>query len=188
MSRVNSARSWKQKIGQLGLLLFAGYLLLPGVGMPPPLPNSPQSQEPGDVKDLAHYQAFYTDLSRAEIMDYYQQQFKLRLGPLVVPNYRLNYPPEEARWYVNWPLHTSYLEEVVYPLRESLFINGFSPKPDEGRLAINGQEYTTKVTVRYYTSKPWLRLAIGLTSLLFWWYLARDWVSQLIKLLTAWKS
>lgn len=145
------------------------YLLIPSPSFPSPLPNSPQSREPGDVKDLSHKRAYFTNMSRAEVMDHYSSVFYLP-GLSVIPKVRLNYPPEEAFTYIDDQTLSNYLEEFVFPLRESLYVNGYEPGPDDDQIAFEGTPYKAKVTVRYYRSNVFARLlVVGLSLGMLWW-------------------
>lgn len=156
----------------LGLIvggIFLVYLLIPTPPFPEPLTDSPQSQEPGDVLDLENRRAYFTDNQRAEIISHYQVEMQHRTPWKWIPSYRLNYPPEEALWYVYDPLKSSYLEEVVFPFRESLYINGYEPKDGQDAIAFEGKPYVTKVTLKYYRSPVIARVAIAGTSLVVLW-------------------
>ena len=161
-------------LGITFLILILVYLLLPSTSFPQPLPDAVQSQEPGDQRDLEHFRAYFTDLPRREVISHYQRQFKLSGGLVVIPSYRLNYPPEEAFTYIADQTLSNYLEEIVYPLRESLFINGYEPKDADDKISVNGRPYFSKVTIRYYQSNPALRVVVMALSLGALWWLGRE--------------
>ena len=80
---------------------------------------------------------------------------------------RLNYPPESAFTYIKDQTHATYLEEYVYPLRDSLFVAGLEPfedgKPRYQAASLfgwKGVDYQTKVTLRYYPSTLVARLMV----------------------------
>jgi len=166
-------------------LLGSLYLVLPSPDLPqdmPPLPNSVRSTEPGDTTQIANMAAYYTNLSRKEVIDFYFNQFlrfNLRNFPLIT--YKLNHPPERIREVLRETQQSTYVEEIVHPLRESLFISGFEWNndpftPPKGRikniLIVNGKIYDFKVTLYYQGSGIWQRLLVwwgiwGLGYLLF---------------------
>jgi len=145
----------------IGLLICTFvYLIIPKPDFPSPLPNSPQSQEPKDTENMDELRAYFTNLSREEIITHYQNNFKHNGIFQFIPSIRLNYPYEEAEWYIYSPIKTSYLEEIVYPLRESVFINAYQPKDSEDIIAFQGQQYQTKITIRFYQSSIYIRIII----------------------------
>lgn len=152
-------------------LLGLVYLLLPSPTTPS-IPNSFKSDEPGDTVQHPDQPAFYTDDSRAEVLAYLEDQFSLNLMGNKIPAYRLNYRPEDSTQYVRELLMSYYLEEIVHPLRESLFVNGWNPRLspisaplfndqyDRWAMIRDGKEYQSKVTLRVYYSPVWARLVI----------------------------
>ncbi len=152
------------------------YLLLPSPEISP-LPNSFKSTEPGDTGQIPGVvAAYYTNLSREEIVDFYQKSLA-RSSFLSLPlvTLRLNHPPEYAREIVIETLHSDFFEEVVHPLRESVFINGWTPKEDKEyqrkakplyEFDREGKSYQTKVTLYLVPSQPSMRLVIFHLALL----------------------
>lgn len=152
----------------LGLTVyFAGliYLLLPSP-LPPPLPEATKSTEPGDTWQNPDQTAYFTQKDRHEVLNFYQQEFAPKLFGITLPNYRLNYRPEDTAVYVRKYIDSYYLEEVVNPMRESLFINGWTPSKsplldryteDFRRtytIVVDGQTYSSKITIKpYYPTK-----------------------------------
>ncbi len=142
------------------ILVTAVYLALPSPAFPPPPPNSLQSDEPADTESV-YRRAYYTDYSRSEIMAYYKKQFQSSpLGRLPLLQIRLNYPPEDAFTYIRDQTQSSWLEELVHPGRESIFINGFYPTKPTEQININGVHYLNKITVHYYPSRAVSRLTV----------------------------
>lgn len=151
----------------LGLI----YLSLPSP-VTPSLPNSFQSDEPGDTVQHPDQPAYYTDASRDQVISHQQSQFSLKIAGWTLPSYRLNYRPEDATQYVREQLLTYYLEEIVHPLRESLFVNGWNPRLspisaslfekqyDRWAMIRAGHEYQSKVTLRPYHSPFWVRYLV----------------------------
>lgn len=142
-------------------LILLAYLLAPGPQFPQQIPGSLKSDEPADVESPLR-QGFYTDWDRAQIMDYFKEQFSKSswLG-LSLLTERLNYPPEEAQTIIRDQTRSRYLEEFAHPLRESLFVNGFFAQKDTEVMIVNGHRYKTKVTVRMIPSDLWVRSVVG---------------------------
>jgi len=138
----------------------------------PNLPGALKSTEPGDTFQIPGVWAYYTDLSRQEVIDFYQEA--LAKSPfLKVPliKYRLNHPPEYARETIIDTHKNNFYEELVHPLRESLFISGWIPKEDKVYLAnskekpitefnVDGQTFQGKITLYHVTSPLWARLLV----------------------------
>lgn len=144
-------------------VVFLIYLLLPSPPLPPPLPDSLKSTEPGDTVQISGVVAYFSQYDRAYVTAYYQDSFdKLPILGIKLPSYRLNHPPEFAREKIRDQIQTGFLEEVVHPFRESLFINGFQPEIDyknnpqslnKYRLIVDGKLYVSKTTLRpFYSS------------------------------------
>lgn len=135
------------------ILLLAGgyYLLLPLPGFPPPPPGSLISNEPADTESI-YRRAYYTHLSRSDIMAYYRNLIPLSL--------RLNHPPEEAYTFVRDQTRSSWLEELVHPFKDTTYINGFYPTKANEQINYNKIHYEAKITVRYVPSAPVTRLTV----------------------------
>lgn len=156
------------------LLFFLGYLCLPSPAEPPPLPSSLRSTEPGDTGQIEGlFAAYYSNLPRSQVISYYQNYFsRSSLWGIPFVSYRLNHPPEYAWQVLRDTEHSSYLEELVHPFRESWFINGYEPLKDpfrkEGQKLANfefdGQDYSLKVQVLRKDSNPLARLVIFILS------------------------
>ena len=130
----------------IGLLVLIGtYLALPAPTFPEPPPGSLVSVEPADTESIFR-KAFYTNLSRAEIMTYYRKEF---YSPLLLV---LNLPPEDAAIFIRDQTRSSYLEEIVHPGKQSLFINGFVPDKIQDTIIRDNELYKSKITVRYVPS------------------------------------
>ncbi len=143
--------------------IFILYLFLSTPSFPLPPSDALQSNEPGDTETPLR-RAYFTNLTREEVLDYYQSQ--LRKSPFLnisLPTYRLNYPPEEAQTIIRDQTRSTFLEEIVHPLRESFFVNGFEPKQEKDTIFIEGRKWRQKITVRFVPSLPWVRIVVGLT-------------------------
>jgi len=162
------------------LILWVFYLVLPAPVELPPLPQSLKSTEPGDTVQILGISAYYTNLSRQEVINFYQSHYsRSSLFNLPLITYRLNHPPEYFRELIRATQQVTYFEEIIHPLRESLFVSGFewgndpftSPeKRVKNKLIINGREYKTKVTLIERNSNPIIRLIVtGGIVCLSWW-------------------
>ncbi len=160
----------------LGVIYFLGifYLVLPNP-VYPDLSFSSRSDEPGDTWQHLDQKAFYTQTERSDVLSELENAFALRQFSLVAPSFRLNYRPEETTFFVREQVDSSYLEEIVHPLRESLFVSGWEPQnsprwqdlPYEERPRIEkyNQEFHAKITLRLSSSSVWARILIW--SLIF---------------------
>lgn len=156
----------------LALLL---YLALPGQDFPPQPPDSVQSKEPADTENQLR-RAYFTNFSRQEVLSWYESEFNHTLFKgLHLPTYLLNYPPEEAGTIIRDQTRSSYLQEVVHPLRESIYINGFDPKDAKDAININGTSWREKITVRFVPSNIFLREGLAIASLILLLLLMREW-------------
>jgi hypothetical protein len=143
----------------LFLLILLTYVSLPNFNFPEALPNSLQSNEPGDsVTPLRR--AYYTDMDRAEVLAFYKNQFsKSSFKGLPLPTFLLNYPPEEAQTIIRDQTQSSFLQEFVHPLRESLYVNGYTSW-NPADFSVNGKHYNQKVTVKYVPSNILVRIGV----------------------------
>src|SRR5689334_19212994 len=100
---------------------FMVYLFRPGpfADFPAPPPGAVQSKEDADIESPLR-RAYFTNYTREEVIAHYQNQFRMR--PLTLT---LNYPPEDAQTLIRDQTRSVYLEELVHPFRESLYVNGF---------------------------------------------------------------
>lgn len=152
------------------------YLSIPSPRIPE-LSEATKSQEPGDTWQNPNTMAFFTDKQREQVINEYRNAFRLDFFGYKLPNLRLNYRPEDTATYVRKHIDSYYLEEIVIPFRESIFINGWDPKksptlahlsPKEletTKIIIDGVEYQSKITTRWYQSNMIYRLIV---FILFW--------------------
>ena len=145
------------------------YALLPNPSFPEPPANSFQSNEPADV-ETGLRRGYYTDLSREEVLKYYQDQLeKSAFLNIPLPTYRLNYPPEEAQVIIRDQTKSTFLEEIVHPFRESFYINGYEPKEPQNIIEVDGKIWKQKVIVKFVPSNTLARLSIiFITMVLIW--------------------
>ncbi|MCS7091823.1 MAG: hypothetical protein NZM26_00515, partial [Patescibacteria group bacterium] len=145
---------------------FVFYALLSIPSFPPPARDFLQSEEPADVETPLR-KAYFTNLTRAEVIEHYNQVYKNKFFGFSFPNVRLNYPPEEAQTIIRDQTRSTFLEELVHPLRSSLYINGFEPKEEKDKIIVNGQDWRQKVTVRYVPSPAPARVIVALIIIAF---------------------
>lgn len=156
-------------------LVFVAYLFIPGPPFPDPPADSLQSGEPADTES-PNRRAYFTNLTRQEVLSHYKEQF----GSL--PTYRLNYPPEDARFLIRDLTRSTFLEEIVHPFRESVFVNGFEPKDAKDAIEIKGLSFRQKIIVKYVPSNSAVRLVIAAFTLIAIWALAGEYFDDLKKL------
>jgi hypothetical protein len=138
-------------------LVFLIYLCLPPAEIPP-LPDSLKSDEPGDTVQIPGVFAYYTDISRPEVVDFYQKALsRSAFLNLPLPTIVLNHPPEHAQVVIRDTTKSTFFYEIVRPFRDSLFVNGWDPAEDPqfkhlkdpGQvLLVKGRFYQRKVTLR----------------------------------------
>lgn len=135
------------------------YLALPAPSFPTTLWDFKPSEEPAD-KESPLRRGYYTNLTRDQLMGHYAREFKWGI--------RLNYPPEDAQTLIRDQTKSNFLEEIVHPMRESIYVNGYKPV---------GGDF--KVIVKYVPSNVAVRLLIGLATLGVAWLLIGEWVKTL---------
>lgn len=161
----------KFKYFVFSLIYFLGviYLVLP-TPETPELSNAIRSDEPGDTWQHPEQKGFYTNMTRAQVIEETQSKFVTKIFGLSIPSYRLNYRPEESFEFVRDQVPSNYLEEIVYPMKSSLFVSGWEPvnapinrnidpKYLPGNL-YKGIYYLSKVTLRPVSSPPYAGILI----------------------------
>jgi len=140
--------------------VFLAYLLIPTPVLKD-LPSSVKSDEPGDTIQMKNVSAFYTNLSRTEVINFYRSAYT---SPILI---RLNYPPEYAKTIFRDTIQSYYLEEFSIPFKESLFINGYEwendvfTKPEKrivNKMIYKGIEYKSKITLKTIPTSIPIRL------------------------------
>lgn len=169
-------------LGLIILLVFTLYLFLPSPGFPTPPPDAIQSDEPADTESSAR-RAYFTNYSRDEVLNHYQSQFSKLSFISFIPTYRLNYPPEEAQVIIRDQTRSTFLEEIVHPFRESLFINGFEPKDSKDAIFIEGKNWRQKIIVKLFPSNILVRTALGIVGALLTVLLGVEWLKTFKKIL-----
>lgn len=151
------------------------YVLYPTRGFPVPPEGAVQSREPADTETTLR-RAYFVNMNRSQIMMHYINE----MGYL--PSVRLNYPPEEAQTLIRDQTRSTYLEEIVHPLRESVYVNGFEPKDEKDAILIDDVSYEQKITVRYVPSGVLERVFFVLIASLLGYAIAVRF-SQLLKVI-----
>lgn len=150
-------------------LVGVAYLWLP-IKPLPVLSSGGLSDEEGDTWQNPDQRGYYTNMTRQQVLDEVQKNTQIQLWGITIPNYRLNYRPEEAGEMVRDQLKSNYLEEIIYPLRSSIYVNGWEPKnspfyankptkeiPD---ISLHGVPYEAKVTLKPLNSDFSSRLLV----------------------------
>ncbi len=160
------------------LFLFV-YMLWPGPGKISDfkaLPDSTKSKLEGDTIQIPNVSAYLSNNFRDFVvpfyLEYYQNLTKLPFAPM-----QLNHPPEFSWTAIKKHTDSTYLVELTYPLRDSLFVNGFEPFYENGepkywgavKFEEGGQNFFTKTTLRFYQSPIWAKLLtwLGITLSIF---------------------
>lgn len=161
-------------------------MLLPGpstIAQFSPLSNSVKSTLSGDTVQIPNVSAYFSNNYRDIAIPFYRNEYQ-KLTAFGFPALRLNYPPEFAYTAIKDQTESTYLEEFVYPLRDSLFVNGFEPfekdRTPRFRTAnffiLDEGIFETKVTLRYYPSSYIVRIItwIGIcTSIYLLWRMGK---------------
>jgi hypothetical protein len=143
------------------LNLLALFYLLSPLPLIPPLTNAEKSDLPGDTTQQKNISAFFTNLSRTEVITFY----KANLNGIF--RIQLNHPPEKSKDVISDTIQSYYLEEFVFPFKGSVFINGYDwqkdvfTKPEKriaNKLIFHNIEYQSKITIKSYPTQLWQRL------------------------------
>ena len=163
----------------LGIIFIMGliYVMLPGptkIEDFPPIPDSLKSDEPGDTVQNPNIAAYFSQFDRKAITEYYRWAYRKQflIGQLIPP-VSLNYPPRDSWQYVKMYQKSTFLEEYVYPLHGSIFVNGHEPyvekelsklphDPLGDRMQIKDKFFRSKTTIRYYPNSWYARLLVYL--------------------------
>lgn len=133
-----------------------------------PLPSSTKSKLAGDnIEQVPNVAGYFSDNYRDFVVPFYRNAYQ-NLSRLPFPPLRLNHPPEYSWNVIKKHTDSTYLEELVYPLRDSLYVNGFEPFYSDGnpkfwgstKFGQDGQSFFTKTTIRYYPSKLIVRIFV----------------------------
>lgn len=146
-------------------LFFLAYLALPNPDFPKSPPDSVQSMEPADTENALR-RAYFTNYDRQQVLEWYKSEFK---------GYLLNYPPEDAQTIIRDQTRSTFLQEVVHPFRESVYINGFEPPDPKDAININGTPWRQKITVRFVPSSFYIRITIAIFVIALVFFLVKEW-------------
>lgn len=132
-----------------------------------PLPTSSKSKLAGDTFQIPNVVGYFSDNFRDFVVPFYSLDY-WRLTRLPFPPLRLNHPPEYSWTTIKKHTDSTYLEELVYPLRDSLYVNGFEPFYSDGKpkfwgsakFDADGYRWYTKTTLRFYPSKLIVRILV----------------------------
>lgn len=149
-------------------IVFLTYLAWPARPFPNTLWDFESSTEPAD-KETPLRRGYYTNLTREQLMSHYKKEFGWGIN--------LNYPPEEAQTIIRDQTKATFLEEVVHPMRESLFVAGNEFKPGKGIFRINEKEYKQKVIVKYIDSNIGVRIIVGILTLGLIWIITKEYIN-----------
>lgn len=136
------------------------YLSSPSPSFPLAPPDSVQSLEEADTEYL-YRRAYFTNFDREQVLNHYQNALgTVKIFGFSIPSYRLNYPPEDAYSIIRDQTRSTFLEEIVHPFRESIYVNGFKPKFEKDDIWYKGVHYEQKITVRYVPSNREIRIIV----------------------------
>lgn len=163
-------------------ILLLIYMLWPGPGKISDfklLPSSEKSKLEGDTIQIPNVAAYFSDNFRETVIPFHLSNYWLKTF-LPFPPIRINHPPEFSWTAIKKHTDSTYLEEMVYPLRDSLYVNGFEPYYSNGKpkfwgavkFELPGHSYFTKVTLRYYPSPLFVRFFVwlGVIVSMYWLY------------------
>lgn len=142
-------------------VLLLIYMLWPGpskISEFRPLPDSAKSTLAGDTIQIPNVSAYFSNNFRNFVIPFYLNNYQQN-NYFPFPPIRLNHNPEYSWVVIKKPTDTTYLEEFVYPLRASLYVNGFEThRPNGTNIFVSapaleeaGQKWFTKATLRLYT-------------------------------------
>lgn len=132
-----------------------------------PLPNSAKSTLEGDTIQIPNVAGYFSENFRDFVVPFYIKDYKSN-SHFPFPPLRLNHPPEYSWVTIKKHTETTYLEELIYPLRSSLYVNGYEILRPDGtsvfysvpRLEEAGKSWPTKTTLRFYTSNLGVRIIV----------------------------
>jgi hypothetical protein len=149
------------------VIIYYLYLPLPAIS---DLPNSAKSDLPGDTVQIPNVSAYFTNLSRDQIISFYRSQFT---SPFTI---EINHPPEKSKQIILDTTQSYYFYEFYIPFKGSLYVNGYEwendvfTKPEKravNKLIFKDILYPTKVTIRTFPTSPYTRIFIFLVLEIF---------------------
>lgn len=159
-----------KKLFILFSVLLLIYMAWPGpsrIAQFPPLPNSVKSTLEGDTIQIPNVSAYFSDNFREFVVPFYSSEYQ-KLSKFPLPPLKLNHPPEYSWIAIKKHTDSTYLEELVYPLKSTLFVNGLEPFTYTGeprwwgatKFEVEGKSLLTKTTLRFYPSPLFVRFLV----------------------------
>lgn len=159
-----------KKIFAIFSTIFLVYMVWPGPGSITQLnalPDSAKSTLEGDTIQIPNVSGYFSNKFRSFVIPFYLNNYQ-QISHFPFPPLRLNHPPEYSWTVIKRQTETTYLEEFTYPLRDSLYVNGYEIYRPDGspifysvpKLEEAGKAWSTKVTLRLYTSNILVRIII----------------------------
>lgn len=161
----------------VGIIFLLGllYILSPqpsSINDFPYLPNSVKSTDPFDYQ-YPNEIAFFSNYWRADVTGFYRNNFKdlNRFLGLSFPPIVLNHPPEEAKEFIQNEPHSTYLEQYIYPLKDSIYVSGFEPYDQNGKpftpgirpvILNNTTFFNSQINVHFFPTSVYSRILIYL--------------------------
>lgn len=132
-----------------------------------PLPSSAKSTLAGDTFQIPNVAGYFSNNYREFVVPFYSSVYQAQ-AHFPFPPLRLNHPPEYSWLTIKKHTDSTYLEELVYPFRDSLFVNGFEPFYSDGnpkfwgssQFSVDGQNWFTKTTLRFYPSSLIVKILV----------------------------
>lgn len=171
MTRTNNMNRFLKFISLFLFLILLWYVCLPNPEFPKPPTDAVQSMEPADTESPMR-RAYFTNLTREEVITHYKKEFN---EDYKIYTPRLNYPPEESATIIRDQTRSTFLEELVHPMRESLYINGFEPKSEKDTIIIDNVRWRQKIIVKYIPSTLPLRVAALALTFVVTLFLIENW-------------
>ena len=169
-----------KKIFTIFSIVLLIYMLWPGpsnISDFKPLPASVKSKLEGDTTQIPNVAGYFSNNFRQFVTSFYKSNYWQKTF-LPFPPIRLNHPPEYSWIAIKKHTDSTYLEEFVYPLRDSLYVNGFEPFYSDGKpkfwgstvFDMEGRSSYTKTTLRFYPSSLIVRIFVwfGITVSIYW--------------------
>lgn len=143
------------------------------------LPSSDKSTLSGDTYQIPNVSAYFSNNYRGFVVPFYIANYWAKTF-FPFPPLRLNHPPEFSWKVIKVNTDSTYLEELVYPLRDSIYVNGFEPFYEDGTQKFWGAAkffqdnayFETKATLRFFPSPFIVRILVwlGIISSIFMLY------------------
>ncbi len=70
---------------------------------------------------------------------------------------------------------STFLEEIVHPFRESVYINGFKSSLRKDAIFIEGKDWYQKITVRFVPSNRFVRVVVVVLALVLVANVVKEW-------------